>query len=110
MELMKRIDLDKREKAKKRVEELKGFYAHLAVYLVVCTFVSVNKIVRNLYNGESFNEAFWDFGTFLIWIFWGIGVVFHARKAFRYNIFFGKEWEERKIKEFMNKEQQNRQE
>lgn len=28
----------KRERAKKRVEELKGFYVHLIVYIVVITF------------------------------------------------------------------------
>jgi hypothetical protein len=35
---------------------------------------------------------------------WGIGVIFHGMKVFNYMPFFGKDWEEQKIKEFMEKE------
>ena len=39
---------DKRyEKAKKRVEELKGFYTHLAVYIVLITFFAVVNFLTN---------------------------------------------------------------
>ena len=106
MELKQSSDLDRAAEAKKRVEELKGFYVHLIVYLMANTFISVGKITRNMYNGESFSEAFWDMGTFLVWIFWGIGLAYHAMQTFQYNPFFGKGWEERKIKEFMNEEEQ----
>ena len=42
-----------------------------------------------------------------LWFFWpllgwGIGVVFHGIKVFNYMPFIGKDWEERKIKEFMD--------
>ena len=40
---------------------------------------------------------------------WGIGIIFHAIKTFNLNPFFGKGWEERKIKEIMREdEHQNR--
>lgn len=69
--------------AKKRVKKLKGFYIHFAVYIVVNTFISANIIISNIYeNGETFNEAFWNFGTFAVWIFWGIGLAIHAFNVF----------------------------
>ena len=102
---METNNLDKRERAKQRVGELKGFYIHLVVYIVVNSFITISKIVGNIYNGETFSEAFWDFGTFAVWIFWGIGLAFHAMKVFAYNPFFGKEWEERHIKKYMEKDE-----
>ena len=35
---------------------------------------------------------------------WGFGVLGHAAETFNYNPFFGKDWEERKIKEYLEKE------
>lgn len=95
---------NKLERAKKHVVELKGFYIHLVVYLAVNVFITTVKIIRNLSNGESFLEAFWDFGSFAVWLFWGIGLLFHGLKVFSYNPFFNKEWEERQISKYMEKE------
>ena len=39
---------------------------------------------------------------------WGIGVLLHGMKVFSVMPFFGKGWEEQKIKEFMEKEKQSR--
>ncbi len=38
--------------------------------------------------------------------FWGIGVFFHAMGVFKQNIFLGKEWEERKMNEFIGQDKQ----
>ncbi|WP_431166446.1 2TM domain-containing protein [Tenacibaculum halocynthiae] len=89
-------------RAQKKVEELKKYYVHLSVYIIVNIFISVKKIVRNVDNGETFQEAFFDFGTFATWFFWGIGLVFHTFKVFGFDFFLGKNWEERKIKEHMD--------
>lgn len=104
MEVRNNNNRDKLDRAKKRVEELKGFYIHLAVYILVNTFISTMKIIRNIGEGESFNEAFWDFGTFAVWFFWGIGLFFHGLKVFSYNPFFGKDWEKRQIQKYMDKD------
>ncbi|SHI81552.1 2TM domain-containing protein [Arenibacter nanhaiticus] len=100
-------DSEKRKRAEKRIEELKGFYIHLIVYILVNSFVSGNKIIRNLNNGETFGEALWDFGTFALWGFWGIGIFFHGVKTFHLNPFFSKDWEERQIKKYMDEEQKD---
>lgn len=104
MEIMDYDKKNKLERAKKQVAELKGFYVHLVVYLAVNVFVTVAKILENLGNGESFLKAFWDFGTLAVWLFWGIGLLFHGLKVFSYNPFFNKEWEERQIRKYMEKE------
>lgn len=95
---------NKLNRAKKRVEELKGFYIHLTVYIAVNIFITIAKIVKNLQDGETINEAFWDFGTFATWFFWGIGLVFHAAKVLSFNPFFSKDWEERQIQKYMEED------
>ena len=39
--------------------------------------------------------------------FWGIGLLFHGLNVFKHNFHFFKDWEERKIKEFMEKEEED---
>ncbi len=43
-----------------------------------------------------------------LWVLfgWGIGLAFDYLKAFDKNPMFNKDWEERKINEYMNKDQQ----
>ncbi|EDP95021.1 2TM domain-containing protein [Kordia algicida OT-1] len=45
-------------RAKKKVENIKGFYIHLLIYICVNLFISIKKIMENLSNGETFEEAF----------------------------------------------------
>lgn len=92
-------------KAKKRVKDIKGFYSHFAVYIVVNLFIS-GIILYGLTNeGDyKFSEAIVHFGVYSTWLFWGIGLFFHWLGVFGFKNFFGKEWEERKIKEMMNQD------
>ena len=92
-------------KAKKKVESIKGFYWHLAIYFIVNSFITVFKISRNIGNGESFNDSSFDIGMFFTWIPWGIGLLIHGLVVFdAFSILLGKNWEDRKIKELMEKE------
>ncbi|MFH4967256.1 2TM domain-containing protein [Gaetbulibacter sp. M240] len=84
-------------RAQKRVKEIKGFYWHLFWYLVINIFLIY------VFTRES-GELFWSFSTFSTAIFWGIGISFHALRVFGKNVFFSKSWEQRKMKEFMEKE------
>lgn len=79
-------------KAKKRVKEIKGFYTHLAVYLLNIPVI----IFVNLKFSPQFHW-FW-FSA----LGWGVAIVIHALVTFS-NSFFSKDWEERKIKEIMEK-------
>ena len=84
--------------AKKRVEEIKGFYGNLIAYIAV----NIGLMVINLLTSPEYLWFFWPM------LGWGIGVLFHGMKVFNYMPFFGKEWEEKKIKEFMDKEEQSK--
>ncbi|MBF6639917.1 2TM domain-containing protein [Flavobacterium sp. J49] len=76
-------------KAKERVEKLKGFYGNLISYCCVIPFL----IFINLKTGGF--QWFW-----FPMLGWGMGLTFHALETFGY----GKSWEERKIREILNKE------
>ena len=97
---------DKKERAKKCVEELKGFYKHLMVYIMVNIMITTVIVVSQMYNGGSFIDALWNFGSFSTWFFWGIGVFFHGLKVFSFNPFFNKNWEERQIQKYMEEDKQ----
>jgi len=86
--------------AKKKLDKIKGFYAHLFWYLVVNAFIAF--IVLKNSNPEDL--TFWSFSTA---IFWGIGLAFHAYGVFAKNWLFTKNWEERKIKEFMENDRKD---
>ncbi len=80
--------------AKTKVEKLKAFYVHLTIYLLfVPVFIYLNYI----------SNAGFPWALFPI-VGWGFGVMGHAAETFNYNPFFGKDWEERKIRELMDKE------
>lgn len=82
-------------KAKKRVKKVKEFYIHLIVYICVNSFL----MIMNLLNSES---GYW----FLFpMIGWGIGVFSHAANTFNFIPFLNKDWENKKIKQYMDEEQ-----
>ncbi len=89
-------------RAQKKLKEIKGFYWHLFWYLAVNIFLWVS-IYMNLDTGESF----FQYGHFFTAFFWGIGIFFHWFGVFGRNFIFSKDWEERKIKEYMEKDKFN---
>ncbi len=82
-------------KAVDRVEALKGFYGSLVSYVFVIPFL--------IYVNLTFSPMFHWFWFSAIG--WGIGLIFQGFKAYDYNPFLGSNWEERKIKEYMNEDQ-----
>lgn len=91
--------------AKKKVEKIKGFYIHLSVYIIVNIFISAI-IIYGLTNDSDheygFQGAISHFGTYSTWLFWGIGLFFHWLGVFGTNLFFGKDWEKKKIEKYMD--------
>jgi hypothetical protein len=78
--------------AKKRVAEIRGFYQHLTTYLVV----NAALFIINLLTSPGYYWFVWPLAG------WGIGVALHAVSVFAG--FWGKSWEERKIKEIMDRD------
>ncbi|MBT8204046.1 MAG: 2TM domain-containing protein [Eudoraea sp.] len=82
-------------RAKERVEQLKKFYGNLTSYVIVISGLAV---LNYWIDGWRYMWFLWAaFG-------WGIGLFFHAIRTFNLNPFFGKDWEERKIKEYMKED------
>lgn len=77
-------------RAKKRVEELKGFYGNLISYCVVIPIL----IYVNLTFVPQFHWFWFSAGG------WGFGLIMHGFKVFGYS----SSWEERKIQEILRKE------
>lgn len=97
------IEQEKYERAEKRVKRIKGFYSHLLVYIVINIMIVIIN-VQNLDAGESY----FQWRNFTTFGFWGIGLLAHALTVFMPDIILGKNWEERKIKEYMEKERKDR--
>lgn len=99
----KYLDNDRYKSAQKRVKEIKGFYVHLLVYLLVNLF-----IITGSSRGRGVFEGFLDPSNYITALFWGIGIAAHWASVFGSNIFLGRKWEEKKIQEFMDQEKQER--
>lgn len=81
-------------RAKERVDRLKSFYSNLMAYCIVIPF-----LVYLNYRSTSFPWAIFPA------VGWGIGLIGHWMAAYGRNPFFGRDWEDRKIREFMNSEE-----
>ncbi|UOB17219.1 2TM domain-containing protein [Abyssalbus ytuae] len=85
---------DKYLRARKRVDDLKEFYSSLIMYPIVIPFL----IFINY-------KTYWGFKWF--WfplIGWGIGLLFHAYKVYAVNGILGRDWEDKKIRKYMEEE------
>ncbi|WP_456423916.1 2TM domain-containing protein [Lutibacter sp.] len=82
-------------RAVERVEEIKGFYSSLIAYCIVIPFLIF------IYFKYTPNTIQWFWFPMAGW---GLGLLFQGFKAFSYNPFLGKNWEDRKIQEYMNED------
>ena len=80
-------------KAKEKVDAIKGFYGNLTSYLIVIPFL--------WFLNFRTTDFLWAFFPTLGW---GFGLTMHAMEAFGYNPLWGKRWQEKKIKELMDRE------
>jgi hypothetical protein len=94
--------------ARKRVEKISKFYKHLASYVIVNTFLTAIFIAGDVNDGDTFSEALFNYHNYKIWLYWGIGIVFQALNTFGIRLFFKKDWEEKKIKKYMEEQYNKR--
>ena len=84
----------KYRRAKERVQSIKGFYSNLMAYCIIIPFLAwIN------YNTTSFPWAIFPA------IGWGIGLLGHWSNAYGYNPLFSRDWEKRKLDEFMKRDE-----
>jgi len=98
------INEERYARAQKRIEDIKGFYWHLFWYLAVNIFITFGSAFGNFIRVGEMEVGSLNFGMFSVWFFWGIGLIGHWIRVFGKNIFFSKDWEERKIKDLMDKD------
>lgn len=89
-------------RAKDAVKRIRGFYGHLGIYLFVVLFAVVAPFLNVTFCFICFSENHWM--NLLGFVPWGIGLLLHGLVAFRRFRLFHK-WEERKLKEFMEIEE-----
>ena len=85
------------ERAHARVQALKGFYIHTSAFVVInIALFTINVLVGG---------AWWFYWPLMGW---GIGLGLHALAVFGFGGGgpWGREWEERKMQEMMNKERE----
>lgn len=100
---MKELGKSKYNRAKKKVESIKGFYSHLTVYLVINAAILIVKFV--VFKGEEFDRHIPLWSWLSTPVFWGIGLFFHGLWVFSDKLGFIRNWEERKIREFMREDE-----
>ena len=81
------------QQAKRRVGEIRGFYIHLVVYVLVNAFLFLLDITMS-------PEVLWFYWPLLGW---GIALVLHGASIFGFGRWLGPEWEEKKIEEYMDR-------
>lgn len=97
MTQMKNIspERERYERAKQRVELVRGFYGHALVFILVNSGLAA-------YNIALSPDRLWFIYTVAGW---GIGLVAHGVYVMGSSRFLGPEWQERKIRDEMEREQ-----
>lgn len=90
---------DKVKRARERVRRIKGFYSNVITFFLVNILLLVVNLVTNPYN-------LWFYWVTLIW---GVVLIIQAINIFTIrDRFLGEEWEERKTRELLDKENKNK--
>ncbi len=102
---MENYNEEKYNRAKKKVKQVKDFYNHLTVYIVINTLLILMHM--GLFQNGIFDLDVPTWPMFTTPLFWGIGLLFHGLYVFQDGITFFRKWEERKLKEFMDEEERD---
>lgn len=98
METIDESDIRYKE-AERKVKKIKNFYSFTFIYVAVNIFV----LFLN-YRELKPEQTIWSLKYFALPIFWGIGVFGYGMSVFLPGFVLGNNWEEKKIKELMDKE------
>lgn len=102
---MENINNKSFRKAKQRVEDIKEFYKHLIIYILVNLFLTfIWNFSFKIFSEFVISNQFTDdgFTHVPIWFIWGVFLAADAIKTFVFKGEYGRNWEEKKVKEFMN--------
>ncbi|RDY61181.1 2TM domain-containing protein [Flagellimonas nanhaiensis] len=96
----------KYEKARKRVKELKDFYRHIKVFVIINgLFYLLKSQILNPYIPEEFQfESYYYDWVDINVLIWGIILALHAIYLYRNKLPYLKQWEERQIRKYMERD------
>lgn len=90
-----KADDERYARALKRVKDVKDFYIHLGVYLIVNAGIfAINMLTSP--------DTLWFYWPMLGW---GIGLAIHGFSLVTEGRFLGEEWEERKARELLSRDE-----
>jgi hypothetical protein len=107
---MRNKKLDSYSKAKKKVKNIKGFYSHLTVYILVNLVIVIEGLQGIDFIGANSPDMDIEFLNWMFWnvlsvpILWGIGLCIHGIRIFTPQFRFVKNWEERQLQKFLEEE------
>ena len=81
------------EAALRHVRKIRGFYGHLAQYVVVISFL----VILNLITSPKYFWAVWPA------LGWGMGVLFHGMRVFGKMPFMNADWEKRQVEKYLGR-------
>ncbi|QSB28385.1 2TM domain-containing protein [Flavobacterium sp. CLA17] len=90
--------------AYRKVKKIKGFYSHLKVYVIVNAIIIISSLNRDFVGNHFELRGFQNWEIYSTAFYWGIALAIHAFTVFGPDIFFNKDWEDKKIKKYMEKE------
>lgn len=102
--VMEDFEKNKFERAHKKMKDIKGFYTHLVVYLMINAILLLAQM--GLFSGSLVHFGLPTWSYFTTPFFWGIGLFFHGLYVFQHKFSIFRDWEERKIKEYMEKDEE----
>ena len=85
------------EAVRARVHEIKLFYSHVLVFL----FVNAILMIENFLVTPDHIWFYWPLAI------WSVVLIIQAMSTYGASLFFGRDWEERKINELLTKQRQS---
>lgn len=83
------------KRAKKQAREIRSFYINLTCYSII---IPILIIINLTFTPDNYWFLFSMIG-------WGTGLFFHSMSAFNWMPFLGSNWEEKKMKQILEKEE-----
>lgn len=103
---MENFNKEKYDRAAKKVKKIKEFYSHLTVYLIINTLLIIMHL--GIFQVSTWDMNYLGWSMFATPFFWGIGLFFHWLNVFQDNFSIFRNWEDKKMKEFMDQEEKGK--
>ncbi|MBT8281376.1 MAG: 2TM domain-containing protein [Muriicola sp.] len=99
------------KRAEKKVKNIKGFYKHLTIYLIVNAVVVIEGLKGINFLELNTSDIDPNFVEWLVWnvfsvpLLWGIGLFIHGLRVFSFRIPMVQQWEDEQIRKMIEKEE-----